>query len=536
LIFWGRLVLVFLICVGGARAQLTLTGVGGPAAGGGGTPTLNVFFGKNGMDLNRSTGSGGSINNNRHQLDPSGYPHAVTSGSLLTFDGEWPDAPLTTNLYPNNCTSPCISSIKDSAGNSLTQVPMTASGGVSGANCKDADGIDHGIFYEPNSPANISYIQEIYATGVTNTSWNPGNWYNIATASPVDGSSTCTTVTPANNTAPNISGAAITLTGSNDLVLIRIDEVSANNTLGSANTWNSVTVPANCTLREENIFLGHALLSCLPGVSGSYTPRFTVSQTTHSTFVIMAAAFKSGSGGSAPGAGTSVLLSAQDMVGASATTTRNVACPTATTTFVVADDAAAITSVTDSNGDTFTTLSIAGARFFYKTGISIANPNTFTVTITNGASTDLPVFFCTNATGLSALTAGGTSTQQGADAVSNFQTEATGSLNCQGASGSLVTCNDLPTETPSSSGTLVLLTGSIGTGPALNCTVPSGCVNDYPSPPTLGAAGVVRGDVDDYTNGDITGHFWESGTAASNFTWQAEQNASQITVLALGLK
>jgi hypothetical protein len=278
--------------------------------------------------------------------------------------------------------------------------------------------------------------------------------------------------------------------------------------------------------------MGHSELYCIQTTHGSFVPQFTIAQVTHSTFTVMAVAFKAGSGGTAPTAGAAVLLSAQSMTGGGATFTQNVACPTNTRTLVMTDDASGITAFSDSNGDVFASVSAGcgASTTWYKTGITIANPNTFTVTYTtNGNGVDLLSFYCLNTTQLdTGFVAGAGDTQVSSSSVFN------GIMT--GGGGGDQTFPNLPAGTPGSGGDVFIMNGASGIGPFLNCTQPVDCVNDFPMPAvandcSITGPGVCGGDADDYSNGDSAGHFWQSSAGQISWTWTAQANNSADSVM-----
>jgi hypothetical protein len=283
-----------------------------------GTPTLVQFLGTVGNDANGATAP---ANSQLWNFDAAGT-RVPSSGSLLVVGGTWPNV-------VTSCTAPCAPGFKDSAGNTLSTIFTEGSGG----NCYDGTQ-NHQISYEQNIPSGLTYVSDTFAQQVNNDAFDYVLFYNIATSGALDTSSCKINITPANNTAPNISGTALTLAASTDLVYVEVDIQSAI----QANTVSSITVPSNCTLLNDNWTpsgnrgVAHWAMYCLPN-STSFTPTFTIAQTTHNAFTIMAAAFKAGAGGSAPSAGPSVLLQSQIMVQASAASTKtiNLACPSGTT-------------------------------------------------------------------------------------------------------------------------------------------------------------------------------------------------------------
>jgi hypothetical protein len=492
------------------------------------TPTLNQFLGKNGLDRNRN-GSGTGANGTIFSLDPTGYPRATTTGSLIVLPGTWPDAPTTGSGYPATCASHCLPTFTDNgSGNTWNHVFTVGT-------CQDSGGNNHDFYYAANVSAGTSAVTETHPKQITDTYWNISNWYNIATTSAVDTSSCLTGVTPANNTAPNITGTAITTTAANDLIYVSVHDNQI-----SAVAWTSITVPAGCTLLDSSNFQGHADFYCIKATAGSFTPTFTIAQTTHDTFTIMAVAFKAGSGGSAPAAGKSVLLAAQTMLSGGASLTTNVACPTSTTTLAVVDAEATSTAMADSNSDTFTLVhssSPLGGNIWYKTGITISNPNTFTVTMTQGTgNVDIYGFYCmdttTEDTGFTANTGTG-NTQVNSYTAANSATTSSG-----GAAG---TYTNLPTATPGNGGDVFILTAVNGNGPVLtstgaavfDCPMPSGVITGSCNVATSGSCG---GDANDNSNGDGLGHAWQSGTGALNWGWTIQNNSASVTFTAVAFK
>lgn len=518
------------------QTDLTLLHVGHTVVAGALTPTLNQFLGKNGLDSGRGAATTG-IDKNLFSLDPTGWPHGVTSGSLVIISGTWPDNPTTVAGYPATCASPCAPTWTDNGTGNTWNAVFTP------GNCKDTrgNGFDHGIYYAANySPVASGAVQitETHGHMISDTYWSPSNWYNMATAGALDGSGTCAQVTPVNNTAPNISGTALSTTADGDLIYIEVDDstqIGAVNTGG--NQWTSITVPVGCTLLGEDIYIGHAELYCIQATHGSFTPQFTISQTTHDTFTIYAAAFKSGSGGSAPSAGGAVLLSSSAMTAQAATYTTNVGCPTTTKTLAMTDDSSSISAVSDSNSDTFTHVTNGGgaSSIWYATNITVSNANTFTATVTTGgANVDLLTFYCLNTTALdTGFTAGTGNIQTTTSSVFNSITTSAG--------GGVSTYTNLPTGTPGVAGDVFIIFGSAGNGPFLTCAQPTGCVMDYPLPSTIAACssttgGVCGGDADDYNNGDIGGHFWQNSTTQINFGFTIQNNSSADSVTVTAFK
>jgi hypothetical protein len=532
-IYW--IIILFSICVS-AQAQ---------------TPTENIYLGNNGIYQNANPSVGG--NNRNFNL----HPDVLTTGSLIVVDGEWADVQT---LNENGgtlpaCASHCAPTFTDNASNTLTPVFTVGT-------CIDTvmPG-NHGFYYDQNIANTTFNVVEAHSVIVSNNSWNISNWIGVQTTASgfVDASSCKVDVTPVSNTAPNITGTAMTINNANDLVLVRVDDEGTGlPTLGPANPWGALTVPAGCTLLEHNINIGHVVMQCTPGV-GTFTPTFTVSQTTHDPFAIYAVAFRSGAGGSTTPSIAQVLMSQKNLMPSSGSTdTLHVPCPTGTTTLVVTDGEGATTSISDSNSDTFTSVHTASfPKIYYKNGLTFATQaaiNAFTVTIVNPAgNSEMITYYCTNATGVdSGVTAGANgggsnaSFLEATGVVRNSQTENTtvgGNAICFGTTLLIIDCADLPTLVTSLANDLIVNTCVDGTGPMAQMTNPSGAVMDSPYPTqTVGAALANWGsatthdaDADYYTDGDANGHFFAASPGSYNFHYAVQNNAASVNCYAIAL-
>ena len=501
-------------------------------------PTLFRFAGTNGIDNGRN-GPNTSVNDRIYNFDSVG-PIAPTSGSLMVMMGTWPNNPTTGNGYNQTCAAPCAPTITDNNSNTLSAVFTAGSG------CLDAAGFDHGIYYEQNIASGTTNVTEAHPDQISNSVWDSALFYNVATSGGTDGSSCKTVVTPTNNTAPNITGTGFSITGTNDVVFVYVEDLSLQVNYGVS----SITVPSGCTLLNSNTTpalgygIAHWSMYCIQANPGSFTPTFTVAQTTHDAFTIAAAAFASGNGGSAPSTGPGVLLStAIAVTGSGSNYTFNVGCPSATQSIFVTDDAGSISSITDSNSNSFIGIPAYGAlgsgpaEIFYSLGVSTTGmPSTYTMTL-HTASTgnvDLPEVYCTTTSSLDGFTAGAGNTQVNADAIYNSVTESAGSGNCEGAASSLITCTNLPTETPATAGDLFIEVCPAGIGPILQASQPSGNIADFPVPSAV--ANITAGDSDDDSNGDMAGHFYQDSTSQINFGWTMEQNASSVSCLVVATR
>lgn len=526
----GSLILALLALPSWAeeQSQLPLLGVGWTSAAGG-VPTLALYHGNTGMTNGRS--ADGAIHF-KHNMEPSGFPNAVTTGETIFFFGRWPDSTTTTNSYPVNLASHVTPTFSDDKSNTYSHVFTIGT-------CQDtADStnpLNHDIYFAQNVAANTTTIDETYSNFMTNQQWSWGRFYNMATSVSgfVDGSSCLTGVLPANNTAPNITGTAYNTTQDGDLILTCVWSEYASS--GGPNTYNGVTFPTNFTGLEEETSNGHACAYWVQTTHGSFTPTFTISQTTHDHFTIFSAAFRKGSGGSAPSAGARVLLYNQFFFGANGSSfTQNLPCPSGTKTIAVTDDTTDVTGFADSSSHTYSKVTQNGGsapQIFYTANITIPSTNTFTVTASTGsAGQDLMGLYCLNTTAIDGSLAPANTSVVGSVTNSSFN-----NVNVTTA-GTVTNYSDLSSWTPGQAGDLVILSGSTGNGPFASCQT-TGCVFDSVWT-TAVANWTGNPDSQNYSNGDATGHYWANSSATVNLTWGLYNNpsGSSDSILAVGFK
>ncbi len=452
----GAVPLLFLVCGFSLSAQ---------------TPTLTLAATKVGISSNEA----GRASNFTFQMEASGWPHAVTAGETIFMMGSWPNG--------NNPT------ISDDKSNTWAAVPS----------CNDSTNTNHGFFYAVNVAANTSMITETHNSAIGNGVFDWAHFYNMSTTSSgfVDGSSCMTGVTPANNSVPNITGTAFTTTTNGDLILVCV--YVEQGSLAAPNAISSITFPSGFTGLGVDTSYGHACAYGLQTTAGSFTPTFTVSQSTHNSLTIMSAAFKAGSRGGAPGNGASVLLSEMHYVGAQGQTdTLNLPCPSGTTAVAALDDAASLKSVTDSNSNGWTNAPIwqtAWGGIYYVNSPTIGSTNSYTVTLHFGSTGnyDLVGLFCLGGTG---------GIDTGAAAANSSTLDGAGSGTTYNTPTNFPTFTDAPSLTPSVAGDLILSVGAMGVGPVNSC-VAGQCVFDYVGSTTWNGAG---GDNESYANGDLMGH------------------------------
>jgi hypothetical protein len=344
----------------------------------------------------------------------------------------------------------------------------------------------------------------------------------------VDSSSCTTGVTPANNTAPNISGTAYTTLTNGDLILTCVYvEGPPGQILRTANSITSITWPAGFTGLSEDSFYGHACAYGVQMTAGSFTPTFTVAQGTHSSFTIMSAAFKAGSGGAVPANGASILLSEiHYTTGSGQTDTINLPCPAGTTNVTIMDDAGSLNGVTDSTSNNWQHVSVPGNYYgpiYYVNSPAITNGNTYTVNITFGATGnyDLVGLFCLGNTN---------GVDTAATAQNNSTLDGLGSGATYGGSQSSTVELDAPSLGTSLPGDLVLAVGGIGVGPADSC-VTGQCVFDY-----VGSTNWTNGDTQSYSNGDTMAHQYAPTASMVEFEYNLAPGVTSGSAVAIAFK
>lgn len=457
------------------------------------TPTLSLAAGKVGISSNEF----GAANNFEFYMEPFGYPRAVTAGETIFIMGSWPSG-----------KNPTMSDDK-----SNSWAPVTP--------CTDSTSTVHGFFYAVNAAVGTSVITEAHSSAISNGVFDWAHFYNMSTTSSgfVDGSSCKTGVTPSNNTAPNISGTAYTTAASGDLILICV--YVEQGSLASPNAISSITFPTGFTGLNEDTTYGHACAYGVQTTAGSFTPTFTFAQGTHNSFTIMSAAFKAGSGGTAPGNGASILLSEMHYVGSQGQTdTVYLPCPVGSSAIVVADDASSLTSVTDSNSNAWSSVLVPGNNYgpiFYLNSPTIGNTNTYTVSMTfrNSGNYDLVGLFCV--VGTSGIDTAATA-QNGSTLVAAGSGATYGTGNVSG--GTVANASAIGTSVP---GDLVFDVGAMGVGPADSC-ITGHCVFDY-----VGSTSWANGDNESYANGDIMAHAYAATASTVSFDFNVGSGSSSTT-------
>lgn len=347
--------------------------------------------------------------------------------------------------------------------------------------------------------------------GVADIEYSASVWYGTATSAAVDVHSCLTGVTPANNTAPNITGNSATTTVNGDLVMgVAIDETFQN----SANQVTAVAqAGSGWTMGQESYYNANMMDYQVQATHGAITPTMTVPQTSHDAFTVLEMSFFAGSGGSAPAAGVGTAHSQTVFAISAASTTYIVAFPVAFTgdAVLACNEAgtlgSSLTSVTDSASDTYTAVvTQTGYAQCYLASNVTANA-ALAVTLHFGASSGNDLIGMFDLSGLvaspkdTAATAANSSTLTGASSGATYH-------NISATANTAFT--DGPSIVPSTAYGIVINASNQGSGPTTAFTGASTYV--YAT-----ATWSSGGDDNPLTNGDAMAIEYHSALGTVNF-------------------
>lgn len=437
-----------------------------------GSPTFVQGVGSQLNDNNGITGNGYVFN----------LPNATLAGNCLVLAVAYPFSAGRTF------------SIVDSTGDVWPTAAITT-GTASNGN------MNAKIYVLPNASAGLHTITFTFDTALKPFQYTLTEYYNVATASPVNGSHGTNSVA-----GPNVSAGAFT-PGNNDssggnlifTYAISNDNIGTN----AANILTNIAITGGVS----PLFMHANSICTIPSVSsydvqptsGSINPGFTLTQSSGTNFVCAAVALKAASAGQAPAAGirikrllhyTSEAPTASDVF----------ICPCEGNLLVAAmpagDDLNPGITVADSNGQSYTNPGVSGQpQVFIKQNATPSN--TLKVTFTNGATRpQFSVHFYDIV---------------GAQASSLLNTNG---LNQQAPASSPY--NNFPNHTPTFAPGLTLCITGFGTAAqsAMASGAPAGSVFDCVSYTTAAAF-----DGDQMDNADPYGHVNYSTTAVQNWNW-----------------
>lgn len=450
--------------------SLTPSGGGGPA-----TPTLVQHVGSTVNDNNGITGNGFKIT----------LPNTVLAANALLLAIE----------YPYSATRTVA--LLDSSGDSWPAASNVVTVGSTG-NMVVAQ------YVLPNASAGIHLITVTLDAAVKPFGYTISEVYNIATASPVDG-----THGSANVAGPNVSAGSYTPTTNNDAngghyiwTVARsndtIGTVAANSASAIAPTGSASLLDADntCTIPGTSSFFVQA-------INGAINPGFTVTQSTPTNFVCASLALKAASAGTAPSATGIRIKRILHQTYVNGGSSAVFCCPSDGNLLYMAtaagDNLMPVSGVTDSNGQSYINPATSGnPQCFYKQNATPSNSLRLTVA--------------------------GTLTLQnswrfldivGANASSFLNTSGAAGAAPGSPGGSFTNCPHFPDHTPNSAPSLTIVSLGFGTGPGLGMgpAAPSGSIFDlctYPPGET---------DQDRMENADGVAHVYNSTTAAQNWDW-----------------
>lgn len=499
---WGAWLLLFFIAYGCLLAGNSVTASASTRQNAGFfgsnfastlTPTLSYSKETVGFSLAVATASG---NDFEYYLEPSGYVGATTTGELV----------ITPFAVPSAVT------VSDSASDSYASATTCTATTI------------FGIEYAQNATAGMSSVKFHFAANVNSEWGDVYKFYNVATSSALDNGSCKNSVTPANNTAPNISGTAYTVAAAGELTIICVAD--QNYPSNAPNAISSYSWPSGFSgLSQEPEAVGHACAYSTSVAAGSFTPTFTAAQATHDAWTIMAASFKAGSGGSAPSTGNGYVMHELEYHGSSAATVHYILpCPSGTTAVTFTLDTGVATGVTDSNSNTFTRATHQATwGDVWKELTPGTMGNTYQVNVVYAAGGnnigDLACLVGVNAVD-TGVTAANSSTLDGASSGTTYNF----------GSESSTTVSDAPSMVTSVAGDLVLQALNVGTGPFTNCAS-SSCVFD-----TVGATWASGGDIQADSNGDALAHVLVTTATTQQFQFTVVNNTSAWQAIATAFK
>lgn len=440
-----------------------------PSGGGGGsTPTLVQHVGSTLDDNN------GEANNNYKFC----LPNVTLTNNFLLLE----------ICYPYSASRTV--SITDSTGDTWAQAGSTTTDSVNQA---------QRIYYIPAATAALHTLTITFDASIKAFSYEISEFYNVATSSPLDG-----TKGAANSAAPNVAVGSYTPTTNNDANggHLVVTYARSNDRVGTltANMASAIVPTASASLlsADNTCSIPGAASYVVQATNGAINPGFTITQSSSTNFVTTSVALKAAAAGTAPGAGIRIkrILHTTWTAGPSV-----FICPCDGNLLVTGLSAGnnlnAVSSVTDSNSQTYT------------------NP---------GAAGEPQVFYKQNATPSNSLkityVAGGPQFSMRFHDIVGAQTSSFNAVS--GANGANPGSGNLSlssTLTPTVSPGLSISTGGFGTGPGTGASSPVGSVFDLDWAST-------ETDQSRMENADALGHLYYSSTATQTWVY-AIGNASR---------
>lgn len=414
-----------------------------------------------------------------------------------------PNATLASNglildiMYPHGGTI----TISDSSGDTWPAASVSADAGV--GNYVAA------VFVLPNATAAIHTITIGIGSSTKPFQYTIGEWTNIATSSPVNGTKAATSVS-----APNLAVGSFTPTTNNDANggnLIHTYFAIANIANGTTNPTNFTPGGTGVLLDGDIAWVGrsgvpHASQYSIQTTQAAINPAITAASDTNAYNVVSVALKASTSGTPKPNGIhiDKVLHFTNDAPSGSLP----LKIPLTGNLLVFVTSQAQtwnnVTGISDSATNTWTNLTTSSGdcQIFYAKNLT---PNTsLTVTLTmSSAATFSPHFFVIS----------------GANA--NPYDSTAGVATTSAGLNSATVWNNAPNFTPTTQPQLVIAVGGLGQGPGLgfNTGAPSGAVFD---PVTY----TGETDQDLMDNADLLAHKYVNSTSTLNWNWSITNIAS----------
>jgi hypothetical protein len=397
----------------------------------------------------------------------------------------------------NNCLILCMNNnflsgrtyaITDNKGNTWPTTPTVTT---------NDGGCSTSIFVLLGCAAGTQNIQVVFDTAILNVQMILSEWYNVATASATDGSSS------ANNlTGPNISSGSFTPGTSGDLI-INYGVDSNGGFPGNANLATTGVPGSGFTTLSYNRINSYVIswFQYLVQTSAApINPTFTVNQATHDTqFSSVSLALKSASAGTPPSTGIRINRILHVFMIGSSPQTIDFPCTgnLIAITTGLSRNQGTISSVTDSNSNPYTVHNIG------TTSAQIASTD-------SGATSGQSLTMSVTLTGFTATWL--VYDISGAHPTAPFDTftAASGTLTGTGS-----TPGNTPAITPSTSNGLILANCGMGTGPATAMPTPTGAgIAVFDSFTYAGETDTGGND-----SADGYGHYYNPNTSAVSFSW-----------------
>ena len=390
-------------------------------------------------------------------------------------------------------------SIADSTGNTWPSSPAVTT--------TDGATLISSIFVLPNANSGLTTITVTFDAPLKPFQYTVSEFYNVATASPVNGTSNSHSTA-----APNVAAGSFTpgnndANGGNLVWSYFIDQTNIG-----AHTASAVVSTGSATLLDANITwtIPSASQSFVQTTAGAINPGVTVTQGTNDTFNALAVALQAANAGTPPAA-TGIRIVRVLHLGITAPLGNGATfqVPTSGNLIVLSaweQNLTNITSVTDSNGNTYTKRAFNDScpSFWYAGN---ATPGaTLTLTVANANYTgDLTIQVFDIMGADPSPFDGIAGTNQSADT--------------NGAN-----LSNTPSITPVSAPGLTLASLSLGQGPSsgLGTGSPTGAVFDY-------VYYTGETDFDLMDNADGRAHFYNSDLSTENWNWIVANGAQTTT-------